>query len=84
MGDLYKGFKEFRKQERQEIYVQTKPEAAIEALYPVEYHNNRMHMVVIVGKERLNFYPTTGRWLFKGQTHRGLESFLSLCKKLKQ
>lgn len=83
LGEYFKDYRAFKKEEREKRY-----SYAIDKLgsLGIEYEqfNGGLHLKIPVGGYIVDFWPTTGLWMYKSRKKRGLGPLIKFITKLRQ
>lgn len=83
LADDFRALKEHRRKEKEKRHSdssEAREQIRREAL-DVEEKNNGLHWIVRTEKETIDFWPTSGRWMVRGNKAQGYDG-RSLAKRL--
>ena len=84
MGDMSEYYAEWRKHMKDHKAEKAIAGATVLTEAGIEWysHNNGVHLIVHQGAKQINFWPSTGLWMFQGSKFRrhGVESLINYIK----
>ena len=86
MGDIFRDIRAYKKRERERRAIGNMKTLAN---HGIEYHEWNGGYILLIypkgSKAPASFYPTTGRWTFRGRTYRGgANSFVHWLRKMEK
>ena len=88
MGDMAEGWAEWRqaKQEKKRSNLAASTKMLTDAGIAFTVHNNGIHLVLQKGADTIDFWPSTGLWLKRGNKtkSRGIKTLITFMKRREQ